>query len=446
MGGVAWRVLAIVLISVLSACSGPKYTVDDGRKVDEVLLKNIRTYGAGQNAVRGAIQRSDALQDKGCDKQWELPFVVASSDELDKDVRVAWVRGLGVDERLMVIGATPNGPLQLQDKIKEIDGYNKSEALKMVERLEDRRDSGKPFDITLSSGKVVKVTPFEVCRGRTNLAYPATPKLQDYHWLASTHPLEVAAASLSDDEALWLVLWTQGVSEVGGLRMKSYHYGTKIAGTIYNVVSIASGLQGAAMAAQAGVAAAQATAATATSAVLRQQLTDQAMAAGRSKILSEVSDSTQKVLQAKVLSTMQEAAANRGSLSGVSWVASTTFENVDIWAFDRMERLHADPLAGISLHQKLLGLQLASNSMVMDPDRYKAFEKFVHDRGRGAELAALEQGMWASDTQATDLAMPVASDNAFFYEDISAGGKVKSPAMTGFAESMMGDTMHLQDK
>ena len=117
-----------------------------------------------------------------------------------------------------------------------------------------------------------------------------------------------------------------------------------------------------------------------------------------------------------------------------------------VWAFDRMEQLHADPLAGISLHQKLLGLQLASNSMVMDPDRYKAFEKFVHDRGRGAELAALEQGMWASDTQATDLAMPVASDNAFFYEDISAGGKVKSPAMTGFAESMMGDTMHLQDK
>jgi hypothetical protein len=446
MGRVVWRVLAIALFSFLSACSGPKYTIDDGRKVDEVLLKNIRTYGAGQNAIRGAIVRSDALKDKGCDKQWELPFFVSSSDELSKDDRVAWVRGLGVDERLTVIGAAPNGPVQLQDKLQEIDGYHSSTVLKMIERLDDRRDSGKPFDIQLSTGKVVKITPFEVCRGRTMLAAPVTPKMQDYHWLSSTHPLEVAAGSFTDDEALWLVLWTQGVSEVGGARMKSYHYGTKIAGTIYSVVSIATGLQGAAMAAQASVAAAQATAATATSAVLRQQLTDQAMAAGRSKILSEVSDSGQKMLQAKVVSTLQEAAANRGSLSGVSWVASTTFENVDVWAFDRMDRLNADPLAGISLHQKLVAMQLASNSMVMDPERLAAFGKFVRVKGRGSELDALLQGSEGSDAQTADLFMPVASNNEFSYEDISTSAKVKSSAIAGFAESMMDNTAPQQNK
>ena len=429
--------LAIALFSVLTGCGGPKYTVDDGRKVDEALLKNIRTYGAGQNAIRTALVRADALKDEDCDKQWEIPFAVSSSDELSKDDRVAWVRGLGVDERLTVIGTYPNGPVQLQDKIQEIDGYNRSNAQKMIERLEDRRDSGKPFEITLSTGKIVKIKPFEVCRGRTELAPPAIPKLQDYHWLKSTHPLEVAAGTLSDDEALWLVLWTQGVSEVGGTRMKTYHYSTKIAGTIYNVVSIASGLQGAAMAAQASVAAAQATAATATSAIVRQQLTDQAVAAGRSKIVSEVSDSTQKILQAKVVSSMQEAAANRGSLSGVSWVASTVFEGVDMWAFDRMDRLHADPLAGISLHQKLVELQLASNSMVMDPERLAAFGKYVREKGRGAELEALQRGEQGDEMQASDIDMPVASNNPFFYEDMSTSGKGKGAEVAGFAESML---------
>ena len=445
---VGGRVWIAVLVSFLSACAAPKYTVDDGSPVNEELLKNIRTYGAGENAIRTAIVRSKDLHDADCSHQWELPFSVASSDELEKPDRVAWVRGLGVDERLTIIGTYPNGPVQLKDKIKEIDGYSRESAAKMLERLVDQRDSGDPFNITLATGKVVRIQPFEVCRGRTLLATPATSKLQDYHWLASTHPLEVAMESLDDDQALWLVLWTQGVSEVGGARMKTYHYGMKIASAVYNVVTIATGIQGAAVAAQAGVAAAQAATATATAttAVVRQQLTDQAVAAGRSKMVSEVSDSAQKLLQAQAVSSMQQAAANRGSLSGVSWVASTVFESVDVWTFDRMERLKADPLGGISLHKKLLDQQLAANSMVMDPDRFAAFSKFVHDKGWGADMDALLQGQKDSEQLAFDADMPVASNNTFFYEDMSQTAATKAPAIAGFAETMLASPAQMQDK
>ena len=85
---------SILVLMLLGACAGPKLTVDDGRKVDEELLANIRTYGAGERALRPAIARSAQLKDKDCDKQWELPFSVASAYDLPQTDRVAWVRGL----------------------------------------------------------------------------------------------------------------------------------------------------------------------------------------------------------------------------------------------------------------------------------------------------------------------------------------------------------------
>ena len=152
---------------------------------------------------------------------------MASSDDWAEDDRVAWARALGVDERLTVIGAAPDGPLKLGDKIEGLQGFFRNNAEVMMEKLAELRDKSYPFSVKLSTGKIVEVRPFQVCRGYTRLASPGTPKAQDYHWLMSIHPLEVARADLSDDEALWLVLWTQGVSEEGGLRMKSYSYGTK---------------------------------------------------------------------------------------------------------------------------------------------------------------------------------------------------------------------------
>ena len=50
-----------------------KYTVDDGRKVNETLLANLRLMGHGERALRPAIVRSAALKDPGCSRQWELP-------------------------------------------------------------------------------------------------------------------------------------------------------------------------------------------------------------------------------------------------------------------------------------------------------------------------------------------------------------------------------------
>jgi hypothetical protein len=44
-------------------------TIDDGRKVDEVLLRQIRSYAQDMQALRPAIVRSAMLQDKDCSTQ-----------------------------------------------------------------------------------------------------------------------------------------------------------------------------------------------------------------------------------------------------------------------------------------------------------------------------------------------------------------------------------------
>ena len=240
-----WRLWALVLLlAVLSGCSTTKYTVDDGRPVNEALLGQIRSYGAGEKAVRQAIGRSAGLQDKDCDKQWELPFAVASSYGWDSaDDRVAWARALNVDERVTLIDVLPDSGLAVGDRIEAVAGYSRENSEKMLQELALKRDAGQSFELRLVGGRRVPVQPFAVCRGYTRFAPPSTPQAQDYHWLMSLHPLELADARLTDDEALWAVLWTQGLSEEGGARMKTYHYGTKVVGTLYNVVTLATGLR-----------------------------------------------------------------------------------------------------------------------------------------------------------------------------------------------------------
>ena len=427
----------ILLVCILSACSGPKYTIDDGRKVNEELLANIKTLGAGEHAVRGAIVKTASLKDPECSTQWELPFAVTSSYDWSKDDRVAWVRGLGVDERLTVIGAAPDGPLQLRDKIIEIDGYSRENTEKMLLELVDLRDSGKPFDVKLSTGKKVRIAPVEVCRGYTRLAAPNTPKAQDYHWLMTVHPLEVAKVDFTEDEALWMVLWTQGVSEEAGARMKTYHYGSKIAGTLYNLFTIATGLKGAAMAANAAIETAKASAATATSNVVRQQILDKATSMAVSGVKDQVIDSAQKLARMKAVDGMQQAAVNRGSLSGVSWVASTMFVESDAWAYARMEKLNANPLAGLTLNQKLMDQELTSNSMALDPERMSAIVKLAEGKGLKGEVAKILQGVQLEDIQLALADMPLAtSKDGFSYEDMS-GGAGNQNAPGGLIDSLM---------
>jgi hypothetical protein len=430
-------IFTLLVISLLAACAAPKYTVDDGRAVNEELLGHIRTYGAGEKALRPAIARSAELQDPDCDTQWELPFSVATSYDLSADDRVAWVRALGVDERATVIGTTPNSPLQLRDKIREISGYSRENTEKMLLALVERRDAGRPFDIKLASGKTVNVTPFKVCRGYTRLAPPSSPQAQDYHWLLSVHPLEVARGDLTEDEALWAVLWTQGVSEEGGARMKTYHYGTKIAGTLYNLFSIASGIQGAGLAADAAIKAAQTAASTVASDIIKKQLIEQATSAAASKMRGELVGVAQKLTQAQVVGAMQQAAANRGSLSG-GLIASSIFDTADAWAYSRMEKLNANPLAAFSLHQKLIEQGLASNSMVLDPERMKALNKIAEDKGRGDDVVAILQGIRPDELQFALADMPVASaPNAFSYDDVSDPAAANQPFSRGLIEGML---------
>ena len=419
----------LLLTFLLVGCAAQKYTIDDGRKVDEALLSNIKDFGAGENTIRAAIVRSATLNDPQCSTQWELPVAVSSSYDWREDDRVAWVRGLGVDERLTVVGAAPGSPLKLRDKIVEVGGFTNENTEKMLLALVDLRDHGMPFDVKLSTGEKRRITPVKVCRGYTRLAAPNTPKAQDYHWLLSVHPLEVAKANLSEDEALWLVLWTQAVSEEAGARMKTYHYGTKIAGAVYNLFTIATGLKGAAVAASAIVETAKTAAASAATNLLKQQIIDQATALAASRLKDQVLDATHKLALSKAVDGMQQAAVNRGTLSGVSWVASTKFLEADVWAFERMAKLNANPLSGLTLNQKLLERQLMSNSMALDPERMAALVKLAEGKGLRDEVAKILQGVQPDDILLALAVMPLASSaDGFSYEDMSGasspGGKL----------------------
>ena len=412
------RLLLLALLALLTGCaSGPKFTVDDGRKVNEDLLAGMRAYGAGERLIRPAIARSAALKDKDCDKQWELPFAVATSAGWSENDRVAWVRALQVDERLTVIAATQESPLPMGVRINHVAGLTSDDGEKLLERLAEARDAGKPFTLGTATGKPVQVKPFEVCRGYTRFAPPNTPQLQDYHWLLSLHPLEVTQAEPTPDEALWLVLWTQGLSEEGGARMKTYHYAVKIAGTLYNLATLASGVKAAAMAADAAVSAARSAAANVASEVLKQQLIEQGKALAGQRIREGLVDAAQQLSRQQVVNVMQAAAANRGSLSGISRIAATAFERADAWAFTRMAALGAPPLAGFTLHQKLLERGLAANAFLFDADRLAALNKVAAARGFEAEVTAILGGLRPDTLQAEVGAMPLASAQARFAFD-----------------------------
>ena len=98
--------------------------------------------------------------------------------------------------------------------------------------------------------------------------------------------------------------------------------------------------------------------------------------------------------------------------------------------------LKADPLAGMVLHRKLLEQQFADNVMLMDPDRLAAFGQFVRDKGRGDDLDAILLGDHSADVFAFDASMPVASDNPFFYEDMSHPPTARVQPIASFADSL----------
>lgn len=416
------RYLAILgLASLLGACGTTRYTVDDGRPVNETLLSNIRLLGQGERLLRPAIARSGKLNDPDCSTQWELPFSVATSYDWDEDDRVAWVRALEVDERLTVVGADPTCGLEAGDKLVELDGYRKANSSKMLLELIELRDSGDPFPVKTASGKTVTITPFEVCRGYTRLAPPEKPNFQDFHWLMSVHPLEIFNPKITPDEALWMVLWTQGLSEEGGMRMKTFHYSKEFALTMIDIASIAIGVNGAAQAAKlaanqalttASAAATKAASEAAAKQILEEAGKEAAKAAAKEYAQKFGEEMAKTVGKQTTIVLRDTFMARLGmSVSSLSWVATTAFDHADTWAFERMLKLGADPLAGATLHRKLLDRSLISNVFALDEERLGSLALFAKRFQREEMLMAAFRGASLApfSLQLTDLPSASAS-------------------------------------
>lgn len=389
----------LLAAAVLGGC-GTTYTVDDGSAVDPKLLSDLHLYGKGQRAVRPAIVRSAQLRDPDCSNQWEIPFMAASSYDLPKPAKIAWVRALQVDERLTVVAAAPGSGLAAGDKIVELDGYSSSNTFKMLARLEELRDDGDPFFVKLASLKKVEIQPLKVCRGHALIAAPDKPQARDYHWLQSTHPLAPFAVDLTPDEALWTVLWTQGLSEAGGAKMKTYHYGLSMLKTGMNIASIVSGAKGVQVAAESAYKVAASQAAKSVGNMAAEAAAKEAMKAAAQQVADSVRDSAilslQKALkaqaQAVALDTVKSAALYKNSLSGISWIAGFSFDDADKWALDRIGKLGGDPLAAFTLHYKLATAGLADSSLIMDEERLKELTDIAALRGIGEQVAAVLSG------------------------------------------------------
>ena len=332
--------IAAICLATSTGCA-TRLTVDDGRELDSQLLAGMRAYGAAARVLRPAIVRSAELRDDQCSTQYELPFEAMTSYGLDDDVKVAWVRTLRVNENLTVIATDPSAGLRPGDIVDSVAGYKSRNRQKMAGALIEARDRGEPFGLRLSSGRSVTVSPVKVCRGHVLIAAPLKPAMQRYHWKESVHPLEVFGRPLTAEEAQWIVLWTQGLSEEGGARMKTYAF--MVGGFKWIAVL---GL---------GVGVGNATAAT----------RGAASAAG----VSSTGHAAAIELAGQAASLMARSAANRASLSGISRVAAGVFDRADEWAAENMWKLGMNPAAALSLHEKLVAQGAASNAFLFDEKR-----------------------------------------------------------------------------
>lgn len=340
---------SLALLAALAGCA-TTYTVDDGRKVDETLLAQIRTYGDGARALQPALVKSAELHDKDCATQYVLPFATATSAGNSKDVKVAWIRGLGVDEHLRVVAVAPGAPVSVGDIISEVDGYSSDNASKLLTHLWNARDDGKPFEVKLGSGAVVTTTPLKVCRGWAQFQSPGSgANSQFYHWVGSAHPLEVAGVHLTPDEAEWVVLWTQGLSEEGVGRMKTYSYTLStlkaVAGSVLSSATMGAG-----------------------------QIAGNAASAAGSAFSTAVGHIVMAETPGILAQATTAASANVASLYGLNWVASSAFDEADKWAFERMSKLGMDPRTGLELQLRLVKAGATHNGLLFDDARLKQME------------------------------------------------------------------------
>ncbi len=431
----------VAVLALLGGCASPGPVVDDGRPLDPDLLASFELYGQGERALRPALARAAQIAQNPkveCDKQWELPFSVATAEGSEGDHRLAWLRSLKVGDTLTVIASSPGAQVYEGDRIRRIAGRSDDKAMRLLEVLGEAREEGMPFEIQLDTGKRVTVRPFQVCRGYTRLAPPTTPKMQDYHWLMSMHPLELPQAAPSSDEMLWAVLWTQGLSEEGGARMKTVHYTIKIGGTLLQLASLASGLGAAAQLAETALAEAKKQAAAAVLDYAKQQIIEQGKQLALQRLREGLQDAAEKLTRSQVMSVLQRSAANRGSLGGIGYVASFVWDKADAWAFARMQELGADPLAGMRLHQKMVERDLAGSAFALDAERLTALSKLADSRGLRAQVQALLGGVGLDELDVLLAAMPMASDRQAFSYD-----SPDDPAVGRFSRGLLDSMLHM---
>jgi hypothetical protein len=353
-------VVAAGMLVGLGGCA-TALTEDDGRPLNAQLVAEMQDFGEAAAAIRPAIVRSAAMADSGCDHQYELPFeVLTSYGVTDEDMKMAWVRALGVDENLTVIAADPSSGLRAGEIVTEVDGYESRNKTRMAARLAEARDRGEPFDMKLASGERVSVSPIRLCRGHVLVASPLDPALQRYHWRESVHPLELFHQPLTADEAEWIVLWTQGLSERGGARMKTYAF---VTGSVKWLSVFGLGL-----ATNSAAASARASAASAGSSAGGQVAATQ--------------------FAGQAASLMAQSAADKASLSGVSRVAAGVFDRADEWAFEHMRRLGLNPRAGLDLHEKLVAQGAAANAFLLDAGRLEKMQAMVAGLPRQSRRSA----------------------------------------------------------
>jgi hypothetical protein len=120
-------------------------------------------------------------------------------------------------------------------------------------------------------------------------------------------------------------------------------------------------------------------------------------------------DAARELTKQQVMNGLQAAAVNRSSLSGVARIGATVFDRADQWAFERIEKLGGNPLAGFSLHQKMLERSLSGNAFALDLERLESLSKLAQTRGIEEQVQAILRGFKASDLALEIGAMPLAT-------------------------------------
>ena len=104
----------------------------------------------------------------------------------------------------------------------------------------------------------------------------------------------------------------------------------------------------------------------------------------------------------------------------------------------QIEKLEGNPLAGFSLHQKLIERGLTANSMVLDQERMTSLNKLASERGRGDDVVAILGGLKPEDLHYEIADMPLASaPTGFSYDETDALSNSNQPYARGLIDSML---------